>query len=467
MAETIAKLIIKRSSVSGALPPSEFLGFGELALNYADRLLFFKDSSGNIATIYGGDVAKKALPNTFTATNTFNNKTIFNAGIDLKHIVLSVYGNTAYAYIPYDGRLANYATVTLNKHATLINITDANVGTYTICVKQDSAGFHVLSFDTNYFFAAGSRPVISLIPNTTTLITVVKLADSDNLYIINCQPNMTSLVNESILNQPPGVIHISGILQNATKDLSLIGDINGLPAWQYIEQTPSLTGYIRWLLYAGAPGASTYLLETFASPLPDANPINWTLLPGIRYAGTGYPFLIATDHTGTLPDVVWPSETWTNIGTLPGDPEDPDDMTITIDTYVEPLYSLTVASLGTSTAYDDNSGARVGDVSQLFGYSDQITWSDFGADSPPYFLNAACAGPYPFSKANKDIHQLFIALKTEGTYAGKYVICANIGIASNFPVLEMIAYKNVINGVKSGTYVGIVDSQLTFTVAEI
>lgn len=49
MANTI---LLKRSGTAASVPGS--LSYGELALNYADGLLYYKNSSGNIVSLSGG-----------------------------------------------------------------------------------------------------------------------------------------------------------------------------------------------------------------------------------------------------------------------------------------------------------------------------------------------------------------------------------------------------------------------------
>lgn len=46
------KILLKKSSVSAKVPLSTDLDYGELALNYADNKLYFKDSSNNIQALY-------------------------------------------------------------------------------------------------------------------------------------------------------------------------------------------------------------------------------------------------------------------------------------------------------------------------------------------------------------------------------------------------------------------------------
>jgi hypothetical protein len=62
MANTVK---LKKSSVQGKIPQSADLDYGELALNYADGKLYFKDSS-NVIQLFGAS----------SATDTLTNKTI-------------------------------------------------------------------------------------------------------------------------------------------------------------------------------------------------------------------------------------------------------------------------------------------------------------------------------------------------------------------------------------------------------
>ena len=50
MAQTI---ILKKSAVAGKVPQASDLEIGEVAINMADRILYFKDSSGEVKSIKG------------------------------------------------------------------------------------------------------------------------------------------------------------------------------------------------------------------------------------------------------------------------------------------------------------------------------------------------------------------------------------------------------------------------------
>lgn len=48
------KVLLKRSSISGRVPGSSDLSYGELALNYTDGVIYYKNSSNKIRSIAGG-----------------------------------------------------------------------------------------------------------------------------------------------------------------------------------------------------------------------------------------------------------------------------------------------------------------------------------------------------------------------------------------------------------------------------
>ena len=47
------KVLLKRSSVAGRVPSASALEYGELALNYSDGVLYYKDSSNTVQSISG------------------------------------------------------------------------------------------------------------------------------------------------------------------------------------------------------------------------------------------------------------------------------------------------------------------------------------------------------------------------------------------------------------------------------
>jgi hypothetical protein len=66
------KVLLKKSSVLGKAPETTDLDYGELALNYADGLLYFKNASNTIQSF----AAYNSATVTLTATQTLTNKTL-------------------------------------------------------------------------------------------------------------------------------------------------------------------------------------------------------------------------------------------------------------------------------------------------------------------------------------------------------------------------------------------------------
>jgi hypothetical protein len=66
----------KRSAVSGKIPLTTDLDFGEIAVNYADGILYYKKADGTIGTISGGSGSGGALRSIYEETTT-TAKTVF------------------------------------------------------------------------------------------------------------------------------------------------------------------------------------------------------------------------------------------------------------------------------------------------------------------------------------------------------------------------------------------------------
>ena len=72
------KISIKKSSVTGKVPLSGDLEVGELAINLTDRLLFSKDSGGDVFLLNGGGSSYNAGTGLTLTGNTFNIDNPFN-----------------------------------------------------------------------------------------------------------------------------------------------------------------------------------------------------------------------------------------------------------------------------------------------------------------------------------------------------------------------------------------------------
>ncbi|NJO65228.1 MAG: hypothetical protein HC836_46135 [Richelia sp. RM2_1_2] len=75
----------------------------------------------------------------------------------------------------------NVATVTLGGNRTLSNPTNMkNGGSYTIIVKQDSAGSRTLGYGSAYKWAGAAVPVLSTAINAVDILCFV--SDGTNMY---------------------------------------------------------------------------------------------------------------------------------------------------------------------------------------------------------------------------------------------------------------------------------------------
>jgi len=74
------KIILKNSPTAGAVPLQQFLDHGELALNYADRKIYYKDLDGNIVVYETPNIDVNASPNSVVRRN-LDGSGIFNGVI--------------------------------------------------------------------------------------------------------------------------------------------------------------------------------------------------------------------------------------------------------------------------------------------------------------------------------------------------------------------------------------------------
>ena len=59
-----SKIVLKNSDVTGALPQTDFLDYGEIALNYRDKKIYFKNADNNITLFETPDISVNGVSNT-------------------------------------------------------------------------------------------------------------------------------------------------------------------------------------------------------------------------------------------------------------------------------------------------------------------------------------------------------------------------------------------------------------------
>ena len=170
------KILQKRSSVASAAPAPAVLEHGELAVNYHDMKVYFKDSTGNVrvlndwATIHNkpaglSDVTSTATPNTLVLRDNSGN---FSAGIITA--ALNGNANTAAALqtprtingIAFDGTgnititAATASTLTRGTYLTGSNFDGSAATTWAVNASSVSLASTVVARDASGNFAAGT-----------------------------------------------------------------------------------------------------------------------------------------------------------------------------------------------------------------------------------------------------------------------------------------------------------------------
>jgi len=117
------KVLLKKSSVLGKAPETSDLDYGELALNYADGFLYFKNSNNVIQSF----AAYNSATVTLTATQTLTNKTLTSPTLNTPSI--------------------NGGTVSLSSGTLVVPVSASPAQTDTGSIAYDS-GFGVLTIGT-------------------------------------------------------------------------------------------------------------------------------------------------------------------------------------------------------------------------------------------------------------------------------------------------------------------------------
>jgi hypothetical protein len=120
---------IKRSSVPGKTPAAGDLDFGELAINYADGNLFFKDSSNAVATIASTKFV--TVTGNVTAANYFGNGSTLSG--------INSFGNVAVTDGNSIAADSTSSTLTLSSGSGIAIVANPATGVVTIAAVGSSA----------------------------------------------------------------------------------------------------------------------------------------------------------------------------------------------------------------------------------------------------------------------------------------------------------------------------------------
>lgn len=185
MAETIAKLVIKKTATPSAAPALSFLTFGELAINYADGKLYYRDSANVIQHIGIKTPASLIGNQTFTDNVTVSGLATF-FGISMNVITLPD------GLITWDCHLGNIAETLLTEDSVLENLVNPEPGSYVLRVKQDDVGGHTLTFGSDYRTPEGELPVLTTTPGAVSILTILK-GTTQALYLLG-QTNFIPII---------------------------------------------------------------------------------------------------------------------------------------------------------------------------------------------------------------------------------------------------------------------------------
>jgi hypothetical protein len=165
---------LKKSSVAGRIPDSSDLEYGELAINYADEKLYFKNSSNVIKSIGGSGI------DSATITSIVDSDYVLSRG-GASFPVLDSAGNTALNQkITFVTTTSGNGTVVLNSQLTL---QDSAGDDTTIDLPFSAGGFSDSAAVTNLIDAAYIQARQQLVDSAS----IIALVDSD--YVRTRQNN--------------------------------------------------------------------------------------------------------------------------------------------------------------------------------------------------------------------------------------------------------------------------------------
>jgi hypothetical protein len=125
------KVLLKRSSIAGKAPVSSDLDYGELSINYADGVLYYKNSNNNIGSFLSNG-------SSFTA-NSITANTVTTSGN------VNIGGNATVASITSTGNItANTGSYFIGDGSRLTGVTSANSGNLVVLSRTGTIRVPIL-----------------------------------------------------------------------------------------------------------------------------------------------------------------------------------------------------------------------------------------------------------------------------------------------------------------------------------
>jgi len=234
-----SKIVLKNSNVTAALPQTDFLDFGEIALNYRDKKIYFKNADGNITLFETPDISINGVANTIVRRDS-TGKGLF---VGLSTTVSS----------------AQPSILTINEGAGSGALIQSNTGTYHAefgNIASDNAAAIDRVRGSYTFFYNGYKGKIKssnitadrdwTLPNasgTVALTTDITVSLTGSEVLTN-----KTLTNPTINNYTEGVVAIGN--SGTTKTISLTSGT---------FQTVTLTGSCTFTMPTATAGKSFIL----------------------------------------------------------------------------------------------------------------------------------------------------------------------------------------------------------------
>jgi hypothetical protein len=218
----MAKIIHKKSSVAGKIPAISDLEFGELALNYADGKLFYKDSN-NAVQSFGGAALSNSTRQQFTATA---NQTTFN--ITYTPGQVDVYLNGIKLLVGIDFTATNGSNIVLTTGADAGDIVDIVAG--TIFASAD------WQYVTNKPTTISGFGIVDAQPLDADL-TAISAVSGNTGFLRKIAADTWQLDTNTYLTSNQNIVFSGDVSGNGTTNISLTLANSGVTAGLYGSTT--------------------------------------------------------------------------------------------------------------------------------------------------------------------------------------------------------------------------------------
>jgi hypothetical protein len=179
----MAQVILKKSSVAARVPTTSDLVFGELALNYADGLLYYKKSDGTTIGSIGGSTGGGAATATYT-------RTAFTA--TASQTVFTVTYTVGYVEVFYNGVLLPSSDYTATNGTSIILATAAILNDIVEIIAYAVAA---IAAPEIVYGITGTTPALT--PNNGTIQTWTLTANSTPTFgTLSSGQSMTLMVDD-------------------------------------------------------------------------------------------------------------------------------------------------------------------------------------------------------------------------------------------------------------------------------